>query len=96
MRKRIILITPQGHRVDPVRFKEYGIVVCLMKPVEHSGLYEAICAAFREPCIRKARKHLDTQQSLRKNREKINILLAEDHPLNRKLAVKCYARWGTK
>ena len=92
----IMMLTSAGHRGDAERCQELGIAAYLLKPIRQSELREAIARALgaREqtgaiPLITRFSVHdaRDVLASLR-------ILLAEDNPVNQKLAVRLLEKRG--
>jgi PAS domain S-box-containing protein len=92
---RIILLTSSGWRGDATRCRQRGIVGYLVKPVKQTELLDAILAVCSLPAMdREAAPKLITRHSLREtNNQKpdrlsasLRILLAEDNPINQKVA----------
>ncbi len=90
----IILLASGGQRGDALRYKDLNIVGYLMKPVKHSGLFETISTAVRKHPVDRARKGGAARQTLREHGRKLRLLLAEDHPVNRKLAARILEKMG--
>jgi two-component system, sensor histidine kinase and response regulator len=92
----IMMLTSGGHRGDAARCAELGVAAYLLKPVRQFELREAIARAV----TRKARQvetEMLTRATLHKEHEpsrSLNILLAEDNPVNRKLAVRLLEKRG--
>jgi two-component system, sensor histidine kinase and response regulator len=95
---RLLLLTSAGQPDDTARCRALAISVCLTKPVRQSELYDALIkemtlwtrsAEFRRtqtpaPPIRKP---IPAGAALR-------VLLAEDHPVNQKVAVRMLEHLG--
>jgi CheY-like chemotaxis protein len=75
-----------GQRGDAVRFEKLGCSGYLLKPVKQQLLFDAVLAVLgREE---KGKVSLITRHILSENRKTgIRLLLAEDNPINQKLAV---------
>ena len=92
----IMMLTSGGHRGDAARCAELGVAAYLLKPVRQFELREAIVRAV----TRKARKvecEMLTRATLHKEHEpsrSLHILLAEDNPVNQKLAVRLLEKRG--
>jgi two-component system sensor histidine kinase/response regulator len=89
----IMMLTSAGQRGDAARCRELGIAVYLIKPIRQSELLEAILAALGMP-IRKERPSVITRHTLRENRRKLQILLAEDNIVNQQLALRLLEKRG--
>jgi len=87
------MLTSVGQRGDAARCRELGILVYLVKPIRQSDLLEAILAALGK-APEKERATVITRHTLRENRRKLQILLAEDNPVNQQLAVRVLEKRG--
>ena len=92
----IIMLTSAGHRGDAVRCKELGIAAYLLKPIRQSELREAIARVLgaRE---QKGAAPLFTRYSIQNvasQRTSLHILLAEDNPVNQRLASRLLEKRG--
>jgi PAS domain S-box-containing protein len=89
----IMMLTSTGQRGDAARCRELGISAYLIKPIRQSELLDAIMTALGQPRgdgpLRLVTRHL-----LREARQKLRILLAEDNPVNRELAVRLLEKRG--
>jgi two-component system, sensor histidine kinase and response regulator len=83
----IMMLTSAGEGGDAARCRELGIAAYLTKPVQKSELVEAIRAALREAPAKEGARVI-TRHTLRENRRKLQILLAEDNAVNQRLAVR--------
>jgi len=88
----VVMLMSNGRRGDAARCLELGLTGYLMKPVSPSELLDAIMTALGDPAA-KARP-LITWHSLRATRRPLNLLLAEDNPINQKLAVSLLQKLG--
>jgi two-component system sensor histidine kinase/response regulator len=83
---KIIMLSSMGQRGDSKRCKEAGISGYLPKPIKQSDLFDAILmtmgfAADETPT-------LITRHKVNEERERFDILLAEDNLVNQTLAIK--------
>jgi signal transduction histidine kinase/CheY-like chemotaxis protein len=92
---RIMLLTSAGRRGDAARCKELRIEAYLLKPIKQSSLREAISAVLgREGDSQAAAAPPLTRHSIRESRARLRILLAEDNPVNQRLAVRLLEKQG--
>jgi CheY-like chemotaxis protein len=90
----VIMATSAGQRGDAARRRSLGIAAYLTKPVRGVELKAAIRATLgRAPDDIHARP-LPTGRHPRERRRSLRILLAEDNPVNRKLAVRLLEKEG--
>ncbi|QIN81618.1 PAS domain S-box protein [Rubrobacter tropicus] len=94
---RLILLTSVGQRGDGEEARDAGIHAYLTKPVRQSDLHGALAAVMggvREPDQKEAR--LVTRHTLREERtgNRARLLLAEDNPVNQKVAVRMLENIG--
>jgi CheY-like chemotaxis protein/HPt (histidine-containing phosphotransfer) domain-containing protein len=90
----IIALTSSGLRGDAARCLELGIAAYLTKPVKHSSLLDTIVTAFGKTEPEGGAPPLVTQHTLREGLRPLHILLAEDNPVNRKIAVGMLEKRG--
>jgi CheY-like chemotaxis protein len=89
-----MMLTSVGQRGDAARCRELGISAYLIKPIRQSELLEAIQTALGKVSGRQAQPVLVTRHSLRENRRRLRILLAEDDLVNQGLAVRLLEKRG--
>ena len=93
----VIVLTSMGRRGDAARLESIGAAGYLMKPIRQLQLYEAIVAVMGRE-TRKSKPmtgQLVTQHTLQEQRRRTEkILLAEDNPVNQKLAVTMLRKAG--
>ena len=83
---KIIILTSMGQRGDAARLETLGCSGYLLKPVKQQLLFDAIIAVLGRQETRE--KSLITRHSLAEQRKLgLRLLLAEDNPINQKLAV---------
>lgn len=90
----IVMLTSGGQRGDAARCMELGISAYLIKPVKQSDLLAAIIRTFQSQSEGNRIVKLTTRHTLRENHKSLRILLAEDNPVNRKLAVRVLEKMG--
>lgn len=90
---KIVILTSMGKRGDAARLEALGCSGYLLKPVKQQMLFEAIVAVLGR--AGQGESLLVTRHSLRENRlSNPRILLAEDNPINQKLAVVLLQKSG--
>ncbi len=92
----ILMLTSAGHRGDAERCRELGVAAYLLKPIRQSELREAIARVLgaRE---RAGAIPLVTRYSLQDSRDPetvLRVLVAEDNPVNQRLAVRMLEKRG--
>ncbi len=88
----VMMLTTVGQRGDAARCRELGVASYLVKPISQVELLDAIKMALGEPGQPSA--PLITRHSLRENRRKLKLLLAEDNAVNQTLAVRLLQKLG--
>jgi signal transduction histidine kinase/CheY-like chemotaxis protein/ABC-type amino acid transport substrate-binding protein len=89
----IMMLTSAGHVGDAARCRELGISAYLVKPIRQSELLNAICAILqKEP--QQSPDRLVTKHTLREERHRNRILLAEDNLVNQTLAMRLLEKRG--
>jgi two-component system, sensor histidine kinase and response regulator len=95
---RILLLTSAGHPEDTTRCRALDISACLTKPVRQSELFDALMKGMsfwnRAERVRPLRHAADDRISPLPELEHLHILLAEDHPVNQKVAVRMLQHQG--
>ena len=89
---KIIMLTSMGEKGDVARCKELGISGYLLKPVRHSELLEAVTMALGS--AQEAEEPIITRHLIRDAKRRLKVLLAEDNPVNQKLAVRLLEKRG--
>jgi PAS domain S-box-containing protein len=92
--EKIIMLTSGGQRGDAAKCQELGISAYLMKPIKQADLMDAILMTMQKTSGGESRSPLITRHSVREARSRVNILLAEDNPVNQMLAVKVLEKMG--
>ncbi len=89
----IMMLSSAGQRGDAQRCREMGVASYLTKPVRQRELLEAMLIAMGSAEEARA-PALTTRHSLRERRQKLCILVAEDNPVNQRVAVRVLERHG--
>jgi CheY-like chemotaxis protein/HPt (histidine-containing phosphotransfer) domain-containing protein len=83
---RLMMLTSAGHRGDGTRARNLGISAYLTKPVTNAELWEMTAAVLAQPPGATPGRDLITRHSIKETRKRLNILLAEDNPVNQQVA----------
>jgi signal transduction histidine kinase/DNA-binding LacI/PurR family transcriptional regulator/DNA-binding response OmpR family regulator/HPt (histidine-containing phosphotransfer) domain-containing protein len=84
----IIVLTSMGQRGDASRLEEIGVSGYLLKPLRQHLLFDALVAVMGQKTSIGEPSRLITRHTLSEaKRQDLRILLAEDNPVNQKLAV---------
>ena len=86
----IVMLSSIGCVAGAERCRTLGIKVHLVKPIKQSELRDAILTMLGSPARTRAKQPLEISKSSRPAK----ILLAEDHPVNQRLAVRILQKWG--
>jgi signal transduction histidine kinase/DNA-binding response OmpR family regulator len=89
----IMMLTSAGHLGDAARCRELGISAYLVKPIRQGELLDAICQLL-DGTARKQPEPLVTRHTLREEKHRTHILLAEDNAINQTLAVRLLEKRG--
>ncbi len=90
----MVAITAAGKPGDGARCEELGIASYLLKPLAPAELREALLLTIEKAKDAETQGQLVTRHSLRETRLNLRVLLAEDNPVNQKLAVHMLQRFG--
>jgi signal transduction histidine kinase/CheY-like chemotaxis protein/streptogramin lyase len=88
---RLFMLTSAGRLGGAVRRNELGIEICLLKPVKHSALLEAMT---RPRVLPAAAGVAHVSAAREEPGRKLRVLLAEDNAVNQKLAVRLLEKHG--
>jgi CheY-like chemotaxis protein len=90
----IMMLTSSGQLGDAARCRESGISAYLVKPIRQSELLEAICGVLNLKQKEKEKAPLITRHTLREERNRARVLLAEDNAVNQTLAIRLLEKRG--
>jgi two-component system, sensor histidine kinase and response regulator len=88
---QLIMLTSLGHLPSEKLWKEVGISAYLVKPVKQSRLFDTMVQVLGEPVSKKA---AEPKPAKPVSKSTIRILLAEDNPVNQKVALRQLAKIG--
>jgi two-component system sensor histidine kinase/response regulator len=95
---RLLLLTSAGQPEDTARCRSLEISACLIKPVRQSELFDALMKAMafrnRSDEIWRPRPQGEDRPAPISSRIRLRVLLAEDHPVNQKVAVRMLEHQG--
>ena len=89
----IVMLTSIGQKGDAARCRQLGIAAYLMKPARQSELLETLCRVLGKSSAAES-PALITRHTLREERSRLQILLAEDNAVNQTLAVRLLEKRG--
>jgi len=90
----IMMLSSAGLRGDATRCRELGVAAYLTKPVKQKDLLAAIMSALSAKQQNEETAALITRHTLRESGRPLRILLAEDNPVNQKVALRMLQRAG--
>jgi len=90
----ILMLTSAGCRGDAARSRELGIASYLVKPIQQAELLDAFHIVLSKGRRKKPRPAPRAQGWRKNRRQKRNILLTEDNPVNARLAVRTLEKEG--
>jgi len=94
----LVMMTSGGIRGDAARLEKAGFAAYLVKPVRQSQFYDCLAAvsgATRAKTPTSSHVPIITRHSLaEQHRRRVRILLAEDNPVNQKVALKTLEKLG--
>src|SRR4029077_4185505 len=91
---RMIMMTSSGQPGDGARCRALGVAAYLMKPVNQAELLEAILAVMSPPRGTQTPAPVITRHTVRENRKRLHILLAEDNKVNQMIAARLLEKRG--
>jgi CheY-like chemotaxis protein len=93
---RVVLLTSAGTVGDAVKCRSAGVDAYLAKPVRSAELHSAILAVLAEAGSPEssARPSLVTRHVLEESKRHLRILLAEDNPVNQRVAMRMLEKQG--
>jgi len=92
----IVLLSANRYLADTERCRELGVKQCLTKPVGQSELLDAILGALGLVAAERQLVESANPAEPASPRRSLNILLAEDNPVNQKLATRLLEKAGCR
>jgi PAS domain S-box-containing protein len=89
---KLIMLTAHGVRGDAARCRSIGIEGYLRKPLKRSAFRQGLTEVMGMPAEAPIEHKLITRHTIQEAR--LRILLAEDNPVNQRLAVKLLEKYG--
>jgi two-component system sensor histidine kinase/response regulator len=89
----IMMLTSAGHLGDAARCRDLGVSAYLVKPIRQTELLDGICQVLNKVASPKSMP-LVTRHTLREDKHRSRVLLAEDNPVNQTLAVRLLEKRG--
>ncbi|MEJ2634324.1 MAG: PAS domain S-box protein [Calditrichia bacterium] len=90
----VVMLTSAGLRGDAAKSRELGLAAYLTKPVKQSGLFDTILTVMGDAENAERQRRLITKHTLREGKHKLNILLAEDNPVNQVVSMRMLQKMG--
>jgi PAS domain S-box-containing protein len=90
----ILMLTADRHLTDAARCRELGVQVFLTKPVGQSELLDAILLALGARIVEESAEGTPSSLVNTSRGRRLNVLLAEDNSVNKRLAVRLLERAG--
>jgi two-component system sensor histidine kinase/response regulator len=90
----LIMLTVAPCRGDGALCREYNINAYLTKPVRRDELLDAVLLLLGSPVSPGEAPKVVTRHTLRENQQPLKILLADDNPVNRALAIRLLKKRG--
>jgi len=94
---QLVMMTSMGSRGDAGRLETLGFAAYLTKPVKQSQLFDCLMAVLSQAnhIHAPAAPRIVTRHSLAdRDRRRVRVLLAEDNPTNRRVALKTLEKLG--
>jgi two-component system sensor histidine kinase/response regulator len=91
---KIVLCTSAGERGDAQRAVEAGVAGYLTKPLARVSLLEVVVRVLNTRAPEGGTGRLITRHTIEEARRRLKILLAEDNPVNQKVAAELLRRRG--
>ncbi|WMW81616.1 response regulator [Undibacterium cyanobacteriorum] len=93
-KSKMLMLSSAGSQDDAKRCEEFGIAGYVRKPISQSELQFAIESVFKG-VSNGAMHYAHLAANLRENEQKaLRVLVAEDNPINQKLARSLLEKWG--
>ncbi len=92
----LILLTSIGRRGDVKRLKKIGFSAYLTKPVNKKMLYNCLNSVIHTIGNTRSDKIVTKHSLIEEQKQRIRILLAEDHVINQKVVLRILNKYGYK
>jgi len=93
-RPEILMLTSSGQPGEGARCRDLGIAAYLLKPVLKDDLLAALLTALGKRADAIAGVSLVTRHSLRESSRRLQVLVAEDNPVNQAVIVRVLEKMG--
>jgi PAS domain S-box-containing protein len=91
----VMMLRADRHMVDTARCHDLGVKRCLAKPIGQSELLDAILLALEPGAVEESLIESSVPPAREKPKGRLlNILLADDNPVNQKLAIRLLEKAG--
>jgi two-component system sensor histidine kinase/response regulator len=90
----MMLMTSGGQLGDIARCQEIGIAAYLMKPITQSDLFDSIITALNLASAGDTKGAPGMGPDGERTHRSLQVLLAEDNPINQTLALRLLEKWG--
>ncbi len=90
----IMMTSSVGMRGDGELCRKLGIAAYLTKPIKQAELFDAILTVLDMGGTDQGKHDLVTKHSIRESKARLRVLVAEDNPVNQKLAQKLLKKMG--
>jgi CheY-like chemotaxis protein len=90
----LMMLTSGGHLGDVARCRELGIAAYLIKPVTQSDLFDKIVLLLQRDETKTATPTTSPDAAAAAQGRPLRLLLAEDNPVNQKLAIRLLEKRG--
>jgi CheY-like chemotaxis protein/HPt (histidine-containing phosphotransfer) domain-containing protein len=90
----IMMLSSAGQPEDAKRCRELGIALHLIKPVRQSQLFDSVVNVLRASSLHREVKSTERRESAATSVQLLRILVAEDNPVNQRVAVGLLERHG--
>jgi CheY-like chemotaxis protein len=91
---RIVILTSLAHHPEESNFRQIGISAYLTKPVKQSRLFDCIASAMDSGLDPVSASKADGVRPADARPQTLRVLMAEDNPVNQKVALRQLAKLG--
>jgi PAS domain S-box-containing protein len=90
----IMMLSSAGQVEDSARCRDLGVSVYLTKPIRQSELMDAMMSALGSPEHATRASGAPSPELVLRSARSLRLLVAEDNPVNQRLAVRILEKWG--